>query len=155
MFIRLRTARPDDWLGWLTDVVVTIGAIVVVLILLLARLPTAWIEMFGGRGFIVRLILVGGAAWLFMWLDNFLRILLPRTPYLFGRTLTIRTRGKRVRLPVRDITAIHVEQRPPEGRETFVVELKDGALHDLCPVHWKGAGRVYARIARAQRLAPQ
>lgn len=154
MFIRLRTARPDDWPGWLTDVFVTLGAIVVVLILLLARLPAAWVELVGGRGWIVRLAAVGAAAWAFMWLDNFLRILLPRTPYLFGRTLTLRERGKRVRLPVRDIAAIHVEQRPPDGRETFVVEMKDGALHDLCPVHWKGAGRVYARIARAQRLTP-
>jgi hypothetical protein len=153
MFIRLRTARSDDWPGWLTDVFVTIVGVVVVLIILLARLPAAWIELAGGRGWIVRIGLAGGAAWTFMWLDNVLRVLLPRTPYVFARTLTIRERGKRVHLPVRDITAIHVEQRPPDGRETFVVELKDGALHDLCPVHWKGAGRLYARIARAQRLA--
>jgi hypothetical protein len=152
MFIRLRTARPDDWLGWLTDVITTIAGVIVVLIVLLARLPGAWIDLAFGRGWIVRLVLAGAAAWAFMWLDNFLRVLLPRTPYLFGRSLTIRERGKRVRLPVADITAIHVEQRPPDGRETFVVELKDGALHDLCPVHWKGAGRLYARIARAQKL---
>lgn len=153
MFIRLRTARSDDWSSWLTDVIVTIVAIVIVLIILLARLPAAWIELVGGRGWIVRLALAGGTAWAFMWLDNFLRVLLPRTPYLFGRTLTIRERGKRVGLPVRQIAAIHVEQRPPDGRETFVVEMKDGALHDLCPVFWKGAGRLYARIARAQKLA--
>lgn len=154
MFIRLRTARPDTWLGWLTDVIVTIVAIVVVLIILLARLPSAWVELAFGRGWIVRAVVVGLAAWAFMWLDNFLRVLQPRTPYLYGRTLTVRARGKRLGLPVRDITAIHVEQRPPDGRETFVVELRDGALHDLCPVHWKGAARLYARIARAQRLAP-
>lgn len=153
MFIRLRTARPDDWPGWLTDVVTTIVALIVVLILLLVRLPAAWVELAFGRGWIVRALAVGAAAWAFMWLDNFLRTLLPRTPYLFGRTLTIRERGQRVRLPVRDIVAIHVEQRPPEGRETFVVELKNGALHDLCPVHWKGAARLYARLASAQRLA--
>jgi hypothetical protein len=144
MFIRLRTARADDWSSWLTDVIVTIAAVVIVLIILLARLPAEWIA---------RLLLAGATAWAFMWLDNFLRVLLPRTPYLFGRTLTIRARGQRVRLPVREIVAIHVEQRPPAGHETFVVEMKDGALHDLCPVYWKGAGRLYARIARAQRLA--
>lgn len=154
MFIRLRTARPDDWLGWLTDVITTIAGVIVVLIVLLARLPGAWVDLALGRGWIVRLVLAGAAAWAFMWLDNFLRVLLPRTPYLFGRSLTIRERGKRVRLAVADIAAIHVEQRPPDARETFVVELKSGALHDLCPVHWKGAGRLYARIARAQKLAP-
>ena len=42
---------------------------------------------------------------------------------------------------------------PGSGRETFVVEMKDGALHDLCPVHWKGAGRLYARIVRALKLS--
>ena len=153
MFIRLRTARPDEWPGWLTDVLVTIGALVLILIMLLARLPATWTAVVGGRGWIVRLVLAGGAAWLFMWFDNLLRVLLPRTPYLFGRTLTVRARGKRVRIPVRDIAAVHVEHRPPDGRETFVVELANGELHDICPVHWKGAGRLYARLARAKKLS--
>ena len=81
-----------------------------------------------------------------------LRVLLPRTPYLFGRTLTIRARGRRVPLPVREIQAIHVETRPPDERETFVVEMRSGEHHDLCPVHWQGAGRLYRRIARARGL---
>lgn len=152
MFIRLRTACPDDWPGWLTDVAVGLAALLVVIVVLLARLPEAWVELAAGRAWIVRALLAGLAAWGFVWLDNALRALLPRTPYLFGRTLTIRERGARVPLRVREIAAIHVEQRPPDGRETFVVEMKSGALHDLCPIHWKGAGRIFRRIARAQKL---
>ncbi len=152
MFIRLRTARPEDWTGKLTDLAVTVVALLVVIIVLLVRLPESWVALAAGRGWIVRLVLALLAAWLFMWMDNALRVLLPRTPYLFGRTLTIRSRGRRVPLPVRDIAAIHVETRPPDQHETFVVEMKSGEHHDLCPVHWNGAGRLYRRIARAQRL---
>ena len=152
MFIRLRTARPDDWTGKLTDLAVTVVALLVVIVILLVRLPEAWVELAAGRGWIVRLVLALLAAWLFMWMDNALRVLLPRTPYLLGRTLTIRARGRRVGLRVRDIRAIHVETRPPDERETFVVEMKSGEHHDLCPVHWNGAGRMYRRIARAQGL---
>ena len=55
-------------------------------------------------------------------------------------------------LKVREIVAIHVETRPPDGRETFVVEMRSGEHHDLCPVAWSGAGRMYRRMARALRL---
>jgi len=153
MFIRLRTARPDDWSGKLTDLAVTVFALLVLLVILLVRLPESWLALAAGRGWIVRAALALGAWWLFMWLDNALRVLLPRTPYLFGRTLTVRERGQRVPLPVREIQAIHVETRPPDARETFVIELRSGEHHDLCPVQWQGAGRMYRRIARAQRLA--
>lgn len=152
MFIRLRTARPDDWTGKLTDLAVTLVALLTVIIVLLVRLPESWVALAAGRGWLVRVLLALLAWWLFMWLDNLLRVLLPRTPYLFGRTLTIRARGRRVPLPVREIQAIHVETRPPDERETFVVELRSGEHHDLCPVHWQGAGRMYRRIARAQGL---
>lgn len=152
MFIRLRTARPDDWTGKLTDLAVTVVALLVVIIVLLARLPETWVALAGGRGWIVRLVLALIAAWIFMWLDNTLRALLPRTPYLIGRTLTVRLRGRRVGLPVREIRTIHVETRPPDGRETFVVEMKSGEHHDLCPVHWSGAARIYRRLARALRF---
>jgi hypothetical protein len=141
MFIRLRTARPDDWSGKLTDLAVTLVALLTVIIVLLVRLPESWVALAAGRGWLVRMrswpCSRGGCScgW-----TTLLRVLLPRTPYLFGRTLTIRARGRRVPLPVREIQAIHVETRPPDEHETFVVELRSGEHHDLCPVHWQGAG---------------
>jgi len=152
MFIRLRTARPDDWGGRLTDLAVGLAALVVLIVLLLVRLPEPWVARADGHTWAIRGLLVLVAAWLFMWIDNLLRVLLPRTPYLIGRTLTVRARGRRVPLRVREIRAIHVETRPPDGRETFVVEMRSGEHHDLCPVAWSGAGRMYRRMARALRL---
>lgn len=152
MFIRLRTARPDDWSGRLTDLAVGLAALIVLIVLLLVRLPALWIDLAGGHAWVIRGLLLLIAAWAFMWIDNLLRVLLPRTPYLIGRTLTVRARGRRVPLRVREILAIHVETRPPDGRETFVVEMRSGEHHDLCPVAWNGAGRMYRRMARALRL---
>lgn len=152
MFIRLRTARPDDWTGKFTDLAVTVVTLLVVIIVLLVRLPESWVALAAGRGWIVRLLLALICFWLFIWLNNALRALLPRTPYLIGRTLTIRAHGKRVGLPVREIRTIHVETRPPDGRETFVVEMRSGEHHDLCPVYWNGAARIYRRLARALKL---
>lgn len=152
MFIRLRTARPDDWSGKLTDLAVGLATLLVVIIVLLVRLPEPWVALAGGRGWLVRVALALLAAWAFMWIDNALRVLLPRTPYLIGHTLTIRARGRRVPLKIRDIRTIHVETRPPDGRETFVVEMRSGEHHDLCPVQWNGAGRMYRRLARALRF---
>jgi hypothetical protein len=152
MFIRLRTACPDDWSGRLTDLAVGVAALLLVPVVLLVRLPAAWIELAGGHSWPFRVVLALAVIWAFVWLDNLVRVLLPRTPYLIGRTLTVRARGRRVPLKVREIVAIHVETRPPDGRETFVVEMRSGEHHDLCPVAWSGAGRMYRRMARALRL---
>lgn len=121
MFIRLRTARPDDWSGKLTDLAVTVVALLTVIIVVLVRLPESWVALAAGRGWLVRLVLAGLAWWLFMWLDNALRVLLPRTPYLFGRTLTIRARGRRVPLLVREIQAIRTSRpaRPTRARPSW------------------------------------
>ena len=32
-------------------------------------------------------------------------------------------------------------------------KLDDGAVYDLCPVHWQGAERIYAVLARRARRA--
>lgn len=149
MFIRLRAARPEDWTGRLTDFAVGLVFLSASIAVLLARLPEAWVELAGGRRWIIRAALLLLLFWAIQWLGNIVRAFLPRAPYLFGRTLTVRERGRRVRLPVREIAAIHVEPRQPGDRDTLVVELRDGATHDVCPIAWQGAGRLYARLARA------
>ena len=75
MFIRLRTARPDDWSGKLTDLAVTVLALMILIVVLLVRLPESWLALAAGRGWIVRVVLALAAWWLFMWLDNALRVL--------------------------------------------------------------------------------
>lgn len=149
MFIRLRAARPEDWTGKLSDFLVGLVFVSASIAVLLARLPDRWVELAFGQRWIVRVVLVALLLWCNLWIGNIVRTALPRAPYLFGRTLTVRERGRRVRLPVREIAAIHVEPRPPAERDTFVVVLKNGNTHDLCPIAWQGAARLYARLARA------
>ena len=155
MFIRLRAARPEDWSGHLTDFAVGLVFVSAAIAVLLARLPEGWIALAGGRAWLLRLALIGLLFWAIQWLGNLARVFLPRAPYLFGHTLTVRGRGRRVRLPVREIAAIHVEARTPGDRDTFVVELRDGSTHDVCPIAWQGAARLYARLARALARRPE
>jgi hypothetical protein len=149
MFIRLRTARPEDWTGKLSDLLVFVVFLSAAIAVLLARLPEAWISLAQGQAWIVRGLLLLLLFWLNLWFGNIVRTFLPRAPYLFGHTLTVRARGRRIRVPVRDIAAIHVEARPPDERDTFVVELRNGTTLELCPIAWQGAARLYARLARA------
>jgi hypothetical protein len=149
VFIRLRTARPEDWTGKLSELLVGLVFLSAMIAVLLARLPDAWVALARGETWIVRVALLLVMLWGMVWFGNLIRVVLPRAPYLFGRTLTVRDHGRRVRLPVRDIAAVHVEPRPPDERDTFVVELRDGTMHDLCPIAWQGAGRLYARLAQA------
>lgn len=149
MFIRLRAARPEDWTGKLSDFLVGAVFVAATIAVLLARLPDAWVALVDGRGWIVRLGLIALLLYVNVWVGNLVRTILPRAPYLFGRTLTVRERGRRVRLPVREIAGIHVEPRPPDERDTFVVVMKGGATYDLCPIAWQGAARLYASLMRA------
>ncbi len=153
MFIRLRTARPEDWTGKLSDLIVGLVFLSAAIAVLLARLPALWVQLALGEPWIVRGLLLLLLFWANLWFGNIVRTFLPRAPYVFGRTLTLRAHGRRVRVPVRDIAAIHVEARPPDERDTFVVELRDGSTLDLCPIAWQGAGRMYARLARAIKPA--
>lgn len=149
MFIRPHAARPEDWSGKLTDLLVGLVFVSASIAVLLARLPDAWVEAAGGRRWPIRAVLLVLLLGLTQWIGNAIRMLLPRAPYLFGRTLTVRERGRRVRLPIREIARIYVEPRPPGERDTFVVALKRGETYDLCPITWQGAARMYARLARA------
>ncbi|MCY1058722.1 MULTISPECIES: hypothetical protein [Nannocystis] len=149
MFIRLRAARPEDWTGKLSDFLVGLVFLSASVAVLLARLPDAWVAAVDGRSWIIRVGLVLVLLWLNQWVGNIIRTVLPRAPYLFGRTLTVRERGRRVRLPVREIARVYVEPRPPGERDTFVVALKNGETYDLCPIAWQGAARLYARLVRA------
>lgn len=148
MVLRPRAARPEDWTGKLSDLLVGIVFLAAAIAVLLARLPDAWAEAVDGRRWIIRGALLVLLFVVNVWVGSAVRMVLPRAPYLFGRTLTVRERGRRVRLPVAEIAAIHVEPRPPDERDTFVVALKSGATHDLCPIAWQGAARLYARLVR-------
>ncbi len=149
----LRVARPADWAGGLARLGVTVATLVLLVPVVLARLPEAWVALAGGSPLLVRGVLGAVVLWLMAWVRALVYARLPHAPWLLGRTLGLREGSRRLRLRVEDIAALHVELRPMPAREVFVVEFHDGSVHDLCPVHWSGAGRLYAKLAKRVKRA--
>ncbi|MEZ4454307.1 MAG: hypothetical protein R3B09_32945 [Nannocystaceae bacterium] len=144
----LRSARPDDWAGKTVEAAATLALVIVILAALLANLPDRWVALAGGYEEPVRLASLLVVLYLWGWARALAIAALPRAPILFFGRLSFRSRGRRYRVRARDVAAIAVEARDPDDQEVFVVELRDGSLHDLCPVRWRGAGRLYRRLAR-------
>lgn len=143
----LRVARPDDWTGKVAWLATTVVLAMLLIAALLARLPEGWVSLVGGHTEVVRGVLVLLVLYAVGWLRAIVYSRLPASAYLLGRWLVLRVRGKALRVPVVMILEVHVELRPPPAGETFVVELKDGTCHDLCPTHWQGAARLYAALS--------
>lgn len=119
----------------------------------LARLPATWVAAVGGQPWMLRILLGLGVLWLMSWFRAVLYARLPNSPYLFGRTLTFTERGRRKRVAVDELEDVYVELRPPPVRQALMVERVDGRVHELCPAHWSGAGRLYASLSKQVRRA--
>jgi hypothetical protein len=144
-------AWPDDWTGGLARlgwwVVLALGLVVV----LLVRLPERWVALAFGLPVVVR-VLLGLVAWMVArTVRPFVIARLPRAVSLFRGTIAIAGRPTRRRIPVADVVHVDVERRPPPVEEALVVELRDGEMHELCPIAWDGAARLYEAIARGIR----
>lgn len=146
-----RTARPDDWTGKAVRLVMLVVLVIGLLIALLVRLPTAWLAISFGYEEPLRLLLVLVALYLWRWFRDIAIATLPRAPVLVAGYLSFRSGGQRRRLRARDVIEIEVVAMPPDDREVFVIELKSGEVHTLCPVAWRGAGRLYRRLRRYVR----
>lgn len=144
----LRTARPDDWAGLTVEVVAALALVILILSALLANLPDRWVALAGGYEEPVRLAVFLVALYLWGWARALAIAALPHAPALIFGRLSLRSHGKRLRIRARQIARIAVEARDPDDVEVFVLELRDGSIHDLCPVGWRGAGRLYRRLAR-------
>ena len=145
------TARPDDWTGNAARLVMFALLIIGLLIALLVRLPTAWLALSFGYEEPLRLVLVLVTLYLWRWLRDISIAMLPRSPVLIAGYLSFRSGGQRRRFRARDLIDIEVVAMPPDDREVFVIELKNGDKHTLCPVAWRGAGRLYRRLRRYLR----
>ena len=149
----LRVARPKDWTGLVATAALWPIYFVILLTVAIGRIPTSWWVLGAGFEWLTRLEFLLVALYLLGWVRAIVYSLVPRSVVQYGRRLWFRHRGSRVRVLTKHITAVDVEQRPPPIGETFVIELDDGAVYDLCPVDWKGAERVYAVLARRVRRA--
>lgn len=145
-------AWPNDWTGWLARVAWWVLLLLGLITVLLVRLPEHWVALALGRPVIVRVVM-GFAAWtLARAIRPWVIARLPRAASLFRGTLAVSPRGPRRRIPLPDIAHVDVERRPPPVDEAIIVELKDGTTHEVCPLAWDGAPRLYASLAR--RITP-
>jgi hypothetical protein len=117
----------------------------------LARLPVAWVELAQGQPWAVRIVLGFGVLFIMSILRVLVYARLPRAAYLAGDRLVFPDRGRRRRVCVDDVLEVFVEVHARPSEQVFAVELRDGGRHELCPVDWPGAGRLYASLAKRLR----
>ncbi|MEX1361621.1 MAG: hypothetical protein AB1Z98_00725 [Nannocystaceae bacterium] len=144
----LRVARPDDWTGTLSRVVIGVAFVLLAVVVVLARLPPAWVALARGHEVVVRAVLMLLEIGVLMVARTVLIARLPRAASLWRRKVRFNDGTRRIVLPVDEIAALHIEQRPPPLHEVFVIEQRDGAEHDLCPAHWWGAPALHRALER-------
>lgn len=153
----LHVVRPSDWTGKLAEATIFVAGTLALLPIALVRLPPRWLEVVHGHGWILRLGMLVLGLWLLSWMRAWLLARLPLAPYLVWNTLVFPDRGQQRRIKVDDIADLYVELRPTGLTQVFMVQLHDGTHHELCPVDWPGAGRMFRiltrRLARRQRRA--
>lgn len=160
----MRVARPDDWTGTSSRLVIFVAFVLLAVVIVLARLPESWVRLARGYEVVVRAGLMLSVIAVLMVARTALVARLPRAVVLLGRKVRFHDGTRRIAVPLEEIAALHVEQRPPPVHEVFVIEQRDGAEHDLCPAHWWGApalhralerkvATIHRRRARAQRRA--
>jgi hypothetical protein len=147
----IRVARPADWTGKVAHIATIVVTILLFIPVALARLPDSWVGLAAGYGIVVRLVLALLVVWLMGWVRAWVFARLPSAPYLSWRTLVFRDRGQRLRISASKVVDVFVELRPPETTQVFMVELSDGTTHELCPIDWSGAGRLYRALDKIVR----
>ncbi|MCR9164858.1 MAG: hypothetical protein ACE37F_15270 [Nannocystaceae bacterium] len=153
----LHVVRPTDWTGKLAEATIVVMGALALFPIVLVRLPPRWLELAYGQGWAVRIAMLLAGLWILAWIRAWLLARLPLAPYLVWNTLVFPDRGQQRRVKVADIADLYVELRPTGLVQVFMVELHDGTHHELCPVGWPGAGRLFAilmrRLERRRRRA--
>ena len=144
----LRVARPDDWTGLSSRVVIGTAFVLLAIVVVLVRIPSAWSALVNGQVVVVRVALLVAVVAVLAMARAVLIARLPRAAVLAGRRVRFHDGTCRRAVAIEEIAALHVEQRPPPLHEVFVIERRDGAEHDLCPTHWWGAPALHRTLGR-------
>lgn len=145
----IRVARPDDWTGTMARLAVALAFVLSMILVLLVPLPRAWVALAGGFPLLVRVCMLLVVVVVLAVAHALLAARLPRAVVLWGRKVRFHDGTRRRAVPVDDVAAVHVEQRPPPQHEMFVLERRDGVEHDLCPTAWAGAPSLHRAIERS------
>jgi hypothetical protein len=149
----IRVARPDDWTGTLARLAVVLAFVLLAILVALVPLPAAWVARAWGFPLIVRACMLMVVVVALAVAHALLAARLPRAVLLWGRKVRFHDGTRRRAVPVADVVAMHVEQRPPPQHEMFVLERRDGTEHDLCPTAWPGAPSLHRAIERSVAAA--
>ena len=144
----LHVVRTSDWTGRLAEATIFVMGALALLPTLLVRLPPHWLRLVLGHGAVIRVAMLLAGLWILAWVRAWLLARLPLAPYLVWNTLVFPDRGQQRRVKVADIADVYVELRPTGLVQVFMVELHDGTHHELCPVAWPGAGRLFRILTR-------
>lgn len=147
----IRVVRPDDWTGRVARMGLGVLGLLALVPVMLARLPEAWVALAAGQPWLVRLVLALASLWAVAWVRALVYARLPAAPYLVGRRLVLPERGAKRRIDLAEVEEVFVQLRPPPVEQAFVARLANGEVQTICPVHWPGAGALYAAVARKLR----
>lgn len=120
-----------------------------VLAAILARLPAQWVDLAWGHEAPVRVLLALISVASGKVLATVVYSRLPASAFLLRGTLAFPERGRKAAVRVSTLREVRIELRPEPAREVIVVVDEDGVEHDVCPVHWAGAGGLYDALRRA------
>lgn len=143
-------ARPSDWTGTLAEVTIFVVGALMLLPIALVRIPPRWVALAMGESLLVRLVMLTAGLWLLNWARALLLARLPLAPYLVWNTLVFADRGERRRVKVPQVQEVYVELQAGLS-QVLMVELSNGTHHELCPIDWPGAGRLYRALSRKLR----
>lgn len=153
----IRVVRPRDWTQTAAWAVLVGLAAMMLVIVLLVRLPEAWVGLAQGHAWAIRIALMAASYWILRWFGEIGFAQLPRATFLLGGTIVFPEQLGRRRIKLADVDEIVVHLRPPPVHEVFVAVMDDGTTHELCATHQPGAAVLYAvaarRIARSKRRA--
>ncbi len=141
-------AIPDDLAGRATQWVAAVVAILLLIGTFLGRMPAAWVDVAFGSVWAVRIALALASLWVADAVGTILATRLPAAPYLVGRRLALPTWGLPRHVSTRNVASVRIELRPDPWGETVVVRMDDGTDHDLCPLRWNRADRLFDRLRK-------
>jgi len=124
-------------------------AVLLLIPVVLARLPESFRVADHRLGILIRVLATVVVLWGIAWLRALLYCRLRAAPFLFAGRLALLDHGRRQYLDVDRVADVFVELAPPPLEEIFMLELDDGTSRPLCPVGWKGAGRLYQGLRKA------
>lgn len=143
----IHVAVPPGWPSTALRWGLVLATLLMLIPVLLARVPASWPV---GRevGWVLRIVGVAAMLWSMAWVRDLLQTRLPHAAYAMGTALVFSERGRKRKVKLDRVVDIDVVLRPVPDIQVAVIELTDGRVRELCPLHWRGAGPLYREVRR-------